>query len=100
MYERISTASDAWSEAQLAEGEMKDGRWVISKFEENNLFERIGFQENDEIEAINGFPIADLNGRAGFAAYTEFKAQFESGVPVVVNLRRKGKNMQLRFQPE
>ena len=103
MYERISNVSDALAEAELAEGFLNDsGRWVIDKFESNNLFHRIGFQEKDEIESINLFSMSSLaeDTSAGISLYSSLKKEFEAGVPIVVSIRRNGRPMQIIFTPD
>ena len=104
MYERVSNRNDAFREAQKASSKVKENKdgtssLIISDFGENNLFEKIGFHENDEIESINGKRIdfANISTREALKHYKDLKTEFEQGKPLSVDILRNGKPTTLWF---
>ena len=101
MFERVSNLTDAAREAHRASSTVTpEGYLEIDDFGENNLFERLGFQEKDQITGIDGEEVDFSNRMQARDYFKHFKEKLETNGFIYVDLIRNGKNTRIGFALE
>ena len=104
MLEKVANRTDALKEARKATGTLKENddgtvSLVITEFSDENLFSKLGFEEMDEIQSVNGVPM-DIGSLEALSLYDSLKEEFLAGKPIYVELKRNGKPTVIVFGPD
>lgn len=104
-YERVGSRNSAIREAEKAQSEVvqnKDGTnsLKVFNFDETSILTKVGIEPEDVVDYINGEKIDFSSKLEASNLYDQCKKQLESGIPVVVDITRRGKTMQLIIAPD
>ena len=101
VYERISNFSRAYSEIRHASSRPRteNGKVIgleIFDFDKSHTLSKLGFEEKDLIEVIDGQRI-DYSESAARALFYSSREKMARGEPIIVDLKRNGKPLRLFF---
>lgn len=103
-FERVATKNEALKEADKAKSEVvqnKDGSnsLRVYDFSETSILSQVGVEENDVVDLVDGKKIDFTSPLEANQLYDECKAKFDSGVPIVVEVTRRGRPVQIVVSP-
>ncbi|MFN0060071.1 MAG: hypothetical protein ACKVX7_16560 [Planctomycetota bacterium] len=99
-FNRVANPSDALREAHLASSAVVEdpnggNSLEISAIEENSLLKKLGFQNKDILDSVDGLKIDFSSALEANELYNKVRASVEAGNPAVITLRRNGKPMRI-----
>lgn len=104
-YERVSNINNAIREGwqaghKIIENDDDTNYMQLTDVAEGSLFTKLGFQENDVLQKINGQNVDFTDKIGARTLFYELRAKFEAGMPIYVDLERNRKPFQLWFAPQ
>ncbi|MEE8141597.1 MAG: hypothetical protein V3T77_00715 [Planctomycetota bacterium] len=105
VYNRVRNRTDAVREAKKARSEVlqnKDGSnsLRIYDFNKGSILNKVGFQENDIIEQIDGKKIDFRSKLEVHGLFEDCKQQLDGGEPIVIMINRNGRHSQIIITPD
>ena len=100
MVDSLRNLGDVGLDLGNAHSQVKNGRLRVDKIQPNSFIDQLGFQNEDEIETINGLKLDWENRSFLMEFYRESLDNLDGGGVIVVRIRRKGIPMELRFKVE